>query len=154
MPAAPRGSPRREADDYYGPNEAYRAHLAENPRSWKTVNREAAGNDLEVQVTGGKLLHRYPVIIQSEQPEVTVQITGGVGAVPIRFEGLSSAKNYALYQVIDGQPRRLDQSIHGHDFWQTDYDPATGTNKMTFNLPLDGLKASTWVLKRQRDGPE
>lgn len=27
------------------------------------------------------------------------------------------------------------QSVHGRDFWQTDYDPATGRWSQTFNLP-------------------
>ena len=45
----------RTAGDYYGPNEVYRQHLKKNPRSWKTIYREAAGNNLRVQVTGGEL---------------------------------------------------------------------------------------------------
>ena len=43
----------RTAEDYYGPNETYRQHLMEHPKSWKTLYREAAGNNLEVQVQGG-----------------------------------------------------------------------------------------------------
>ena len=45
----------RQAEDYYGPNETYRQHLSEHPKSWKTIYREAAGNALEVQVKGGTL---------------------------------------------------------------------------------------------------
>ncbi|MGB0344846.1 MAG: LamG domain-containing protein, partial [Coraliomargarita sp.] len=46
----------RRADDYYGPNESFRRHLREHPESWRTIHREAAGNDLEVAVEGGTLL--------------------------------------------------------------------------------------------------
>ena len=46
----------RTADDYYGPNEVFRKHLAEHPSSWKTTYREAKGNDLSVVVTGGRAL--------------------------------------------------------------------------------------------------
>lgn len=138
----------READDYYGPNETYRQHLTENPRSWKTIYREAAGNDLKVQVTGGELLHAYPIIIQAEQAAVGVQIDGGCGNVPIRFEGLESATGYTLYQIVDGQSVVFDQSVHGNDFWQTDYDVKSNRFKMTFNLPLDDGGVSEWLLRR------
>ena len=138
----------READDYFGPNEAFRQHLTDNPNSWKTTYREAKGNDLVVEVTGGRALHNYPLIIQAEKPEVTVAIKGGVGVVPIRFEGLQSNQGYCLYRVNKGQRVKLDQSVHGHDFWQTDYDAATRTYKMSFNLPLDGVPESQWVLAR------
>lgn len=139
----------RTADDYYGPNEAFRKHLADNPRSWKTVYREAAGNDLKVKVTGGTVLKRYPIIVQAEADNMTVEIEGGVGFAPIRFEGLRSATEYTLQQRVGDKLISLDQSVHGNDFWQTDYDPRTSTYKMSFNLPLDGKEASTWVLERR-----
>ena len=137
----------RVADDYYGANEIFRKHLADNPCSWKTVYREVKGNRLDVKVTGGSLLESYPIIIQAEKPEVNVKIAGGVGKVPIRFEGLKTADGYALYQIVDGKEIKLDQSVHGNDFWQTDYDAATDSYKLTYNLPLDDLPQSEWVLK-------
>ena len=196
----------RIADDYYGDNQAFIKHLRENPRSWKTVYREATGNDLAVEVSGGTLLKNYPIIIQADsrpgtfpghadgrgegrdtvpsygeeselgsrpgtfpgQAEaqggtghgpvlrrgserlqtVTVDIKGGVGVVPIRFENLDS-NDYALYEVKEGKEVLLDQSIHGNDYWQTDYDAASGRYSMTFNLPLDGKPTSKWLLKRK-----
>ena len=102
---------------------------------------------MDVEVKGGKLLESYPIIVQAQKPEVKVKIKGGVGYVPIRFEGLKSIDGYALYQIVDGKEVRLDQSVHGNDFWQTDYDAATDTYKLTYNLPLDGLPESEWVLK-------
>jgi len=140
----------RVADDYYGPNEAFRTHLALNPRSWKTVYREAKGNDLSVTVEGGVLTDTYPIIIQASQPEVTVDIRGGVGAVPIRFDKLESASGYVLYQDVDGRLVPLGQSVHGNDYWQTVYDAGSNTCQMSFNLPLDGVESSKWVLKQTR----
>lgn len=139
----------RIADDYYGPNEAFRAHLAEHPTSWKTIHREAVGNQLDVQVSGGTLRHSYPIILQVTEPEVTIQIRGGVGMVPIRFEGLKTATDYTLYQVVEGKEIPLDQSNHGNDFWQTDLDAKSNSVSITFNLPLDGLDSSRWVLRRK-----
>ena len=164
----------RIADDYYGDNQAFIKHLRENPRSWKTVYREAIGNDLAVAVSGGTLLKNYPVIIKVDSrpgtlpgraaeradgkgsrptsragyPDVvTVDIKGGVGFVPIRFENLAS-NDYALYEVKEENEVLLDQSIHGNDYWQTDYDAASGRYTMTFNLPLDGKPSSKWLLKK------
>lgn len=137
----------RHAEDYYGPNEAFHAHLEGNPESWKTIHREVVGNDLKVEVSGGTLLNNYPIIINADKPEITVEIKGGRGFVPIRFEGLATAKGHTLYQIIDGEEIPLDQSVHGNDFWQTDFDATTQTYKLTFNLPIDGLKQSTWLLK-------
>lgn len=139
----------READDYYGPNEAFRRHLAENPGSWKTTYREARGNNLSVKARGGRVVQGYPIVIQAEEREVEVAIKGGVGAVPIRFEGLPSALGNRLHQVVDGRRIPFDQSVHGHDFWQTDFDAATQTYRVTFNLPLDGLEESRWLLVRE-----
>ncbi|MDQ8196124.1 LamG domain-containing protein [Coraliomargarita sp. SDUM461004] len=139
----------READDYYGSNEAYRKHLIENPSSWKTTYREAIGNDLEVDVTGGTLLNQYPIQIQANAELINLEIKGGVGYVPIRFQGLSSANGYTLYQIVDGKSIPLDQSVHGNDFWQTDYDTESNSYSRVYNLPLDGLERSTWQLMKQ-----
>ncbi len=136
----------RTADDYYGPNEVYRKHLTENPNSWKTTHREAKGNDLKVSVSGGKVLNNYPVAIQADSSEVTVMIKGGAGVVPISFEGLKSSDGYRLYQVVNGKRVKFDQSVHGNDYWQTDYDALAGTYIVTYNVPLDGLTESKWIL--------
>lgn len=139
----------RVADDYYGPNQAFLAHLQQHPESWQTVYREAIGNDLAVKVTGGELRQRYPVIVAAAKPEVEVEIKGGVGVVPLRFEGLPSVRGYRLYRLQGGQQFPLDQAEHGNDYWQTDYDAESGTYRMTFNLPLDGIDETKWVLSRQ-----
>jgi hypothetical protein len=138
----------RTADDYYGPNETFKRHLAENPSSWKTVYREAKGNDLKLKVDGGAVLNSYPIVIRAEKPEVRVEIQGGVGFVPVRFEGLRTGKGWALYRTVDGKDVKLDQSVHGNDYWQTDYDAGSRSFKVSFNLPLDGLENSTWTLKQ------
>ena len=138
----------RVADDYYGPNETFRQHLAEHPSSWETTYREAAGNDLKVVVRGGAVVERYPLVVHAREPRVQVDIGGGVGFVPIRFEGLATANDYTLYEEVDGKLRRLDQSVHGNDFWQTEYDAASQTYSLTYNLPLDNKPASVWVLQK------
>lgn len=137
----------KKADDYYGANETFRNHLSANPASWKTTYREAVGNDLQVIARGGKVLNRYPIVIQAEALTIDVSIKGGVGFVPIRFERLPTTKDVALFEVVDRKEIRLDQSVHGHDFWQTDYDEGSHTYTLTYNLPLDNKATSTWRLK-------
>jgi hypothetical protein len=102
-----------------------------------------------VTARGGKVLKQYPIFIQAEKPTVEVTIAGGVGYVPIRFEGLASIKDAVLSEVVNGKETRLDQSVHGNDFWQADYDDATRTYSLTYNLPLDNKPTSTWRLTTQ-----
>jgi hypothetical protein len=139
----------RVAEDYYGPNEAFRRHLAENPNSWKTTFREAAGNDLSVQVAGGSVLCRYPIQILCTRPEVEVTASGGVGFVPVSLEGLRSVEGMELYEVVDGKELRFSQEVHGNDFWQVDYDEGSRTYRLTYNLPTDGKAKSVWRLRRR-----
>ncbi|MCP4262374.1 MAG: hypothetical protein GY774_33465 [Planctomycetes bacterium] len=137
----------RVADDYYGPNLTFRTHLTENPTSWKTTYREAIGNDLEVKVTGGRMMRNYPLVIHVEKPEVTVSIKGGIGAVPIRFEGLKSSVGLRLYRIVNGEPMPFEQAVHGNDFWQTDYNPAQDTWSITYNIKLASEKPNTFLFK-------
>ena len=106
----------RADDDYYGPNEAFRRCLTENPKSWKTTYREAAEDDLSMQAAGGSVLCRYPIQILCTRPEVEVTIAGGVGFVPVSFEGLRSVQGLELYEVVDGKQIGLSQEVHGNDF--------------------------------------
>ena len=99
-------------------------------------------------VDGGVATHTYPIIVQALQPEIMVEIHGGVGAVPIRFDGLETASGYVLYQDADGQLVPLDQSVHGNDYWQTVYDAGSNSYQMSYNLPLNGVESSKWVLKQ------
>ena len=144
------------AEDYYGPNEALRQHLAESPRSWKTVHREAAGNNLVVNAAGGTVTNRYPVILKVDSPDsssadsprrVVLDITGGVAQVPVRFEGLKTPLGFKLHEEVDGQPVEFTQAVHGNDYWQADFEPLSKTYRLSFNLPTDGKPNSRWIFE-------
>ncbi|RMD78181.1 MAG: LamG domain-containing protein, partial [Lentisphaerae bacterium] len=139
----------RVAEDYYGPNKAFLKHLQENPRSWRTVYREAIGKNPAISVRGGEVQQRIPLVVKVNRLPVEVSIRGGVGVFPIRFEGLKNPRRWRFYRKTGNGSYPLGQEVHGHDYWQTDYDPETRTFKLSFNLPLDGLKESTWILDRQ-----
>jgi hypothetical protein len=55
----------------------------------------------------------------------------------VTFTDLTDYKGYSLRIMRDGTSTRLDQSAHGDDYWQTDYDPSTGAWRQTYNVPLD-----------------
>jgi hypothetical protein len=123
---------------YYGPNESLIAALAKDANTWKMIHREAAGNDLDIQMKEGELLEPYPVEISvSAEQRAQFAVSGGVGYVPITFTNLRDHKDLRLYRVVGGTTTVEDQSVNGNDFWQTDYDTVNGTWSITYNINLD-----------------
>lgn len=121
------------APEYYGPNEALRAALAKDENTWKLIAREATGNRREVEAQEGTLQQVYPdVRVRADKDRATFTLTGGLAYVPVTFTGLTRPAGHTLF--VDGQ--RVDQSVHGRDFWQADYDPATRTWSCTYNVPI------------------
>lgn len=120
------------AADYYGPNEALRAALAKHANTWQMIYREAVGNDRRVEIQTGSLTRLHPDIrIRAANAAAQLKLTGGIGQVPITFTDLQSNSGHRL--IVDGRP--FDQSVHGSDFWQTDYDPRTRRWSLTYNIP-------------------
>ncbi len=125
------------AADYYGPNASLRTALEQHENTWRMIHREASGNARQVQMEKGTLIRRFPdVRIRTVEDEAAFTLTGGLGYVPITFTGLSSHQGYRL--TIDGKP--VDQSVHGNDFWQTDYDAESATWSQSFTIPVNEEK--------------
>ena len=122
-----------EASSYYGPNEAFRKNLEAAADSWQLTSHEAAGNHLRVKAQRGQVLQPYPLRVSVAAQQARVSVMGGLGYVPVTFTGLDHYWGYQL--AVDGAP--LDQSVHGNDFWQTDYDALAKTWRMTFNVLLN-----------------
>jgi hypothetical protein len=126
------------AADYYGPNENLRQALRENENTWKMIYREASGNDLEVRVRrGGKLEHTYPICIRAIDQEVHFDVTGGLAYVPVTIRGLKNYRDYRLDHLVDGAWVAVDQSYHGNDYWQVDFNPSEQRWEITYSLALD-----------------
>ena len=97
--------------------------------------REAVGNAREVVVERGRLERLWPdVRVATEAGRAVFTTAGGLGYVPVSFSGLGSATGYELR--VDGE--LVDQSVHGNDFWQTDYDPESQRWTRTYTIPLVG----------------
>ncbi len=139
----------RHIDDYYGNNQSFREHLSQHTNSWKTTHREAVMNDINLEVKGGVVENNYPIVIQKQADQIAVMIERAVGAVPISFKGLDSATDYSLYQLMNQKWVKFHPEVHGNDYWQTDYDPSTQTYQISYNLPLDAVENSKWLLKKE-----
>jgi hypothetical protein len=122
------------ARDYYGPNAALRAALEKWENTWRMIHREAVENDRQTTASVGTVEGRWPALtVRAVGDRAECTLVGGMGYVPLTFTGLSAPSRHLLY--VDDRP--LDQSTHGNDFWQTDYDPASHTWELTFNIPVD-----------------
>ena len=135
------------ANDYYGPNEAFRSHLISQMPciSWKTIHRELTLNNLDVTIiSGGVLKNNYPLIIAVDDTAKELQFTiiRGAGAIPMRFDNVSSS-----YCDLYCNDERFNEEVHGNDFWQTDYDPKTQSFSHSFNVPFDGKNSLHFTLK-------
>lgn len=124
-----------EAAMYYGPNEPFRQALKQSANQWQLAQREAAGNTLSVNAHSGCVKHLYPLEIAAHNhTSADVTVSGGIGYMPVAFHDLETHRDYELR--VNGAP--LTQAIHGNDFWQTDYDPATRKWSLTYNIMRDG----------------
>lgn len=133
------------AADYYGPNEALRVALKADENTWRMIRREAVGNDRRVEMKTGTLERLYPAVtVRTLNDGAEFTLTGGLGYVPVTFTGLTSPRAPVLLR--DGQP--VNQSIHGNDFWQTDYDAATRTWQITFCVPVEAGSTHSFTLGR------
>jgi hypothetical protein len=127
------------ADDYYGPNQGLRAALQQNQNTWRMVSREALGNDLEIEISKGRLLRQRPTLIQAVENQAEFTIAGGLGFVPVTIAGLTDYREPIL-EVREGDVRKIvDQTVHGKDFWQCDMDPQTRTYQITYSIRSDTL---------------
>jgi hypothetical protein len=85
-----------------------------------------------VEVQQGRLERLHPdVRVAAEKGCAEFTLLGGLGYVPITVTGLPTHRGTF---TIDGVP--CDQAVHGNDFWQTDFDPVSGTWSQTVTMPL------------------
>ena len=100
------------------------------------LNGDCKVNDLDITVTKGTLRHEYPLYIHAPEGAEFVA-SGGLGYVPMTFGGLPDHRGYRLQRYVDEAWVEVDQSVHGRDFWQTDYENRTGTWEITYTVSQD-----------------
>ena len=129
------------ARDYYGPDKGFRTALVAGANTWRLVHREAAmGTGLMVTVETGRLKGTFPPEVTADDDRAEFSLRGDLGYLPITISGLKGWRN-PMFQLLgaDGRWRTIDLSAKGNDYWQTDYDTATGTWAFTYTVPPDFL---------------
>lgn len=126
-----------KAEEYYGPNQNFQNALQQFANSWEMTYREAVGNNLIVSVSSGKLLDVYPIKIEAAKGTAQFSVTGGLSYVALTITNVGNYQNPHLFQKVNGEWQKIDQGVFGNDFWQSEYDAATGTWDITYNLNLD-----------------
>ena len=126
------------ADDYYGPDENLRAALKQHANSWQMLHRQAKENKRTARATKGNLTGLYPDIqIVAENDAASFILSGGMNYIPITIQNLTSHSGFDL--TVNG--KRFDQSVHGKDYWQTDFDPKSKRWSQTYNIPGSNTNA-------------
>jgi len=98
------------------------------------------------------VLHGNPVTIRVDAADgAEFEIRGGVSYVPIVIVGLSAPDGYRL-QLGKGNGgwTDFDQSVHGNDFWQTEYCAAQSMWTRVYNVDL-GTHAGEQAFRIMRD---
>lgn len=143
----------QRADDYYGPNEAFRTALREHGGAWPMVHREAVGTALRVHAGVGKVLSEWPVMVRAKHGRrAKFSVAGASGYVPVSIIGARA--NAPFEFVVTKNGRRLPVGEpSATDWWQTRYRPTTKEYEFTFTIPFDekdagmGETVLDWSLK-------
>lgn len=123
--------------DYYGPNTHFKKALSKFADKWPLAYREAKGNHIVVTPQTGTIEANYPIVISAIKNQAYFKTKGGIGYVPVTIRQLSTYKKPALYIKKGKQWEQIDQSEFGNDYWQTDFDPLSGTWEITYNINMD-----------------
>jgi hypothetical protein len=134
--------PPADKSRYYG-SAPYLVAMQEEDYSTPEMMIElAGGNDVSVTATVGTVERALPVEVAAVPGIVSADLTisGGRGFTPVTFLGLNRADGWALEVETDTGWESIDQSVHGNDFWQTNYDPGTATWSVTYTLANSGTQ--------------
>lgn len=128
----------KQAGDYYGPNTNFDAALAAHGNSVGLFLREVQGNQVNLNSTTHTVDQTYPYSVTTINNEALVKMTGGKSYVPLIFKGLTEVSDPKLWKS-DGSNcwQQVDQSVHGKDFWQADYQARSGTFDLVYNVNQD-----------------
>ena len=125
---------------YYGPNAYLKAVPAAEYKSPGLMRRMAERNIIDATAQVGEVVSTYPVEVAVAGGELAadVTLTGGAGRTAVRFSGLDSAVGWKLQHWVQGAWTTVDQSVHGKDWWQADFDAETKTFTLSYSLVIGG----------------
>lgn len=137
----------KQAVDYYGPNKNFLKALTTYGNSYELLYRESLGNKITAESSTNIIHTSYPLTVETSYNTGLVTLTGGKGYVPIVFTGLSSVINPVLWRSYGDDWEIVDQSVHGKDFWQTNYNPETESFNLVYNVNQDLKNDKTAIIK-------
>jgi len=85
----------------------------------------------------GELEGSFPVTVKVDNENeilAHLSLTGGLGYTPVVFKGVKGYSGYSLEKKVGDAWEKVDQSIHGNDFWQTNFDYASGGYTFVYNV--------------------
>ncbi|NME70134.1 hypothetical protein [Flammeovirga aprica] len=127
-----------EPNAYYGTNTLFKEFINKNADTWKPMYREAYLNTQKISVKKGKLTRQIPIRIEAEDNEVVVDISNGLGYVPVTITNITDYQNFKLILTKGGEFVNLkEQEKYGNDYWQTDFNPDTKTWEITYSVLMD-----------------
>jgi len=128
----------KQAESYYGPNLYFMNALAKFGNSYELLKRESNGNTLIAESPKNNINSDFPLTVETKKNEAFVEISNGKGYIPIVFSGLTTVKAPILWKAEKGgEWKQVDQSKHGKDFWQTEYNITTGLFDVIYNVNQD-----------------
>ena len=120
--------------DYYGSNQNFQTALALHQNTYNLFMREVSANQVVASSPTHAISSDYPITVATQNNEALVQLEGGLGYVPLVFSGLDNVNNPILWRAVDSCWELVDQSVHGKDFWQADYNSANQNFDLIFNV--------------------
>lgn len=132
--------------DYYGPSAIIKNMPAEDFNTSRIAYKYAVGAKYAVTVHTGELIKNTPAYIkcaesqQKGQTAAEITVKGGMGYVPLTFTNVKHYSGYSVEQQINGEWKKVDQSVYGNDYWQAWYNANDCTYELTYNLEHTGGK--------------
>ncbi len=133
----------KQAVDYYGPNANFLNALTTYGNSYELLYRESLGNQIIASSPTNTVHTSYPLTVETINNTGVVNITGGRGYVPLVFSGLTSITDPVLWMAEDNCWELVDQSVHGKDFWQAEFDVESCTYNLIYNVNQDRANDAT-----------
>ncbi len=132
--------PPADASRYYGQSDHLLALPSGAFEDTAMMLHLAPGNAMEVTASAGTVRRTHPVEIDTVLGEIAAEISiaGGLGYAPLVFHGLERHDGWRLERRNGEVWETVDQSRHGKDFAQVDFDADAGRWSVTVAVPIRG----------------
>ncbi len=137
-------------DEYYGPSDGINSIPSSYFNTYKAAQVYAHNGKFTVSAKVGKVVKNTPIHVECASDQASgktvaeITVTGGRGYVPLTFTSVKGYSGYELQVKKGSKWQKVDQSVHGNDYWQTYYDVNKKTYELTFNVEHLGEKTQQY----------